>query len=255
MGVPYFRRGPENLILPGNPEAQRARAEAVVSERREHCPELFAGNRDCFSFELRYIAPFDRDFRELKRLQGTAAAAAGRRDEFRGYIVIDLSGYLTHEREPYFEKTLLFLADMSECWKYIFLVEDRNPRAARELIAHLLEIFVQANVPCEVREAAPEPLSEVVTLCRALDVTCTAPVWELLGELLEVERFSRDIVSAFLRDLTWRCGRRISLGAMVNTLSQRESVIRYMLSEKEYSRFKAAIERRKENWYGEKEAI
>ena len=88
MRINTLNNYPENCIFLGNPDTQAADAKLLISQMKVLCPEKFEGNRDSFSFELRYTAPFDKGFNELKRLQGTAAEAAGRRNEFKGYIVI-----------------------------------------------------------------------------------------------------------------------------------------------------------------------
>ena len=104
----------DNYILLGVPAQQREHAEKLVMEQRKYKPEYFEGNTSSFLFELRYIPPFDKAFTELKRIQGTAAEKAGRRDEYRGYIIFDLNQYLSHEEEPYFTIILQFLIDMND---------------------------------------------------------------------------------------------------------------------------------------------
>ena len=139
---------PENHIILGTPLTRKLDIESIVHDAKIQNPEQFEGNKDWFAFELRYSESFDKEFKELKRLQGTAAEAAGRRDEFRGYIVINLSSYLNHHDEDYLKKFILFLIDMSDCWKYIFMVDDQNARSARELVGKVLEFFIHVNLRC-----------------------------------------------------------------------------------------------------------
>lgn len=73
-----------------------AYAQNAISAIKISHPERFEGVKDYFTFDLRYTAPFNK-FLELKRLQGTAAQAAGRRSEFCGYIIMDLSSWLNHQ--------------------------------------------------------------------------------------------------------------------------------------------------------------
>lgn len=247
---------PENYILLGTPRTRKADVDAIISEAKTCHPEKFEGNEDSFSFELRYTVPFDKGFKELKRLQGTAAEIAGRRNEFKGYIVINLSSWLTHHDEEYLDKALLFLVDMNDCWKYIFLVNDQNSKAARELVGKILAVFFQDHIPCEVREANIEYLNKerVNTLCREQSIICSPPVKELLQELL-AQDFSESIVSAFLSEMSWNYGKKININTLVDFMTNRETVIYYMLAPKEYHRFTNIIEQRKENWYDEKETV
>lgn len=246
-----------HYILFGKPDTQHLHAEKLVSEAKSLFPDSFEGKRDFISFYLRYTPPFEKNFHELKRLQGTAAEAAGRRDEFKGYIIINLSGYLTHENDEYFEKTLFFLADMSDYWRYIFLVEDTNYKAARELVRRVLGVLARANLFCEVTESNAKQFSESVvnTICMEQGVTCTPSVKELLQRLIVQEALSKDVISALVRDISWNCGQQINSSTLDKFFSQRVPVIKYMLNEREYSSFINIIDKEKEKRYGEKEAI
>lgn len=99
-----------NHIIIGNPMCCGAYAQNAISAIKISHPERFEGVKDYFTFDLRYTAPFNK-FLELKRLQGTAAQAAGRRSEFCGYIIMDLSSWLNHQDEEYFNIALFYLID------------------------------------------------------------------------------------------------------------------------------------------------
>lgn len=122
--TPLLVHSAMNHIIIGNPMCCGAYAQNVISAIKINRPELFEGVKDYFTFDLRYTAPFNK-FLELKRLQGTAAQAAGRRSEFCGYIIMDLSSWLSHQDEEYFNIALFYLIDKNDCWKYIFLVDAR----------------------------------------------------------------------------------------------------------------------------------
>lgn len=249
---------PEHCILLGDPMLLKEQAMSIIAQAKERFPEKFAGQKDYFSFELRYVAPFDKSFRELKRLQGEAAAAAGRRDEFRGYIILNLSEYLTHEDEAYFTITLQFLADMSDTWKYILLVDSTNRRQASAMIDRILSLFVQNNIPCEVKEAVavPPDRSPVSDICAELNVVCSRPVATLMQRLLD-QGFSEKVIRTLLRDISWHSGQKICWLAIDPLFSENatSSIVRYVLPEKEYERLLAVIQQQREQHYGEKETI
>lgn len=256
------RRGtafyPEHCILLGDLMLQKAQALSIIAEAKEKFPEKFAGKKDYFAFELRYVPPFDKSFRELKRLQGEAAVAAGRRDEFSGYVILNLSDYLSHENEAYFTITLQFLADMSDTWRYILLVDSTNRRQASALIDRILSIFVQNNIPCEVKEtvAAPPNKSMVDTICDEQNVVCSQPVAALMQQLLD-QGFSEKVIRTLLRDISWHFGQKICW-LVIDTFfnkNAKSSIVRYVLPEKEYNRLLAIIQQQREQHYGEKETI
>lgn len=247
---------PQNFVLLGTPERQKGLAERIVSDANTRFPEMFEGKKPFFFYELRYVPPFDKEFYELKRLQGTAAEAAGRRDEFRGYVIIDLSHYLTHEKEHYFDITLRFLIDMSDCWKYIFLVDNSNPKAAKELVGKMLTVLLR-DISCEVKEDE-RGLSAgklVDRICKEQNVVCSSPVKEFLQHLLENESFGEEVVSALLRDISSHCGKRISMTTVTDFFAKREPVIKYMLSQRQFDQLMCIYECRKENRNEEKAEV
>lgn len=256
MGINNVNNYPENYILLGTTGAMPTNADILISEMKRAHPEKFEGNKDYFTFELRYAAPFDKRFHELKRLQGTASEVAGRRSDFKGYIVIDMSSWLTHHGEEYLNKALLFLVDMSECWKYIFLVDNRNAKAARELVGKILSVFFCDCIPCVVKETNMKHSikSRVNDLCKAQGVTCSSQVKDFLQELMELE-FSETVVTALLTEMSWSTGKKISVDTLVNFPDSYCSTVSYMLTQKDYNRLLAMIDKRRENWYGEKETV
>ncbi len=245
---------PENYILLGSSDAQKAHADAIISEMKACRPEKFEGNEDSFPFEFRYAAPFDKGFHELKRLQGTAAEAAGRRNEFKGYIIMDMNHWLTHHNEEYLNKALLFLVDMSEYWNYIFLIDDQNGKAARELAGKILSVFYRNNIPCMVKEGKDSAKTRISTLCREQGIVCSPPVKEFFQELME-QGFDENIAAALLCEMAWSAGKKLSMKSIVDLASDQRSVIRYMLTQKEYDRFRTILEKRKGCSYDEKEAV
>lgn len=256
MGISNVNNRPENYILLGTTGAMPADADIIISKMKSSRPEMFEGNKDYFTFELRYTAPFDKSFHELKRLQGTAAEAAGRRSDFKGYVVIDMSSWLTHHNDEYLNKALLFLSDMSECWKYIFLVDNQNAKAARELVGKVLSVFFCDHIPCVVKEEdVKRSFKDCVNdICKAQGVICSPPVKVFLQELMELG-FCESVVVALLTEMSWSTGKKIGVETLAALGDGRCSAVSYMLTQKDYNRLMAVIEKRKENWYGEKEAV
>ena len=139
----YFKNNfyPQNFILLTTAENKYQAVDEIVNEAVLTVPEKFNGRRKSFPFELRYVPPFDKNFRELKRLQGTAAEMAG-------------SEYIKHQFEVYFEIAVKFFHDMNEYWKFIFVVDNSNQKSALDLVSRVL--FILDDVPCRVIELKQE---------------------------------------------------------------------------------------------------
>ena len=89
-------------------------------------PDSFNGDCLFFKFTLRYCPPYEQDrFRELKRLQEVAYSNVRFKNEYKGFIVIDITEWIGHFEEELFQTiTMSFLCDMSDCWKYIFVASN-----------------------------------------------------------------------------------------------------------------------------------
>lgn len=247
---------PENFILLGIASAWESDVNMIVSNTKAYHPELFEGNIDSFTFELRYAVPFDKDFRELKRLQGTASEAAGRRSEFKGFIILDMNSWLTHHEEEYLQKALLFLVDMSEWWKYIFIIDDGNPKAARALAGQILSVFLSERILCRIREIRKEySIDRVSSLCRAQGMVCASQAKEFFRDVLD-QGFGESVITALLVETSRTSGKKISMDTIAGFTDNHGSVIRYLLTQKEFHRLVEIFEKRKEEYrYGGKESV
>lgn len=167
-----------------------------------------------------------------------------------------MSNWLTHHDEDYLNKALLFLIDMSDCWKYIFLVDNQNSKAAKELVGKILSVFFHDHIPCRVKEKIENESMKgrVAAICKAQGVMCSPQVKEFLYELLK-QGFSENIVSALLSEMSWTIGKKINTDILGDFITNQESGIRYMLMQKEYNRILTMIEKRKESECGGKEAV
>ncbi len=115
---------PQNFILlSDDEESLDDQIEQICSEAFRISPDSFNGECLYFKFIFRYCLPYEQNrFHELKRFQETARSNIRFKDEYRGYIVIDITEWKGHLTEELFSDiTLPFLSDMSDIWKYIFI--------------------------------------------------------------------------------------------------------------------------------------
>ena len=144
---------------------------------------------------------------------------------------------------------------MNDDWKYVFLINQIST-ASKELAGKLLTCFFRNHIICKVEElTAPASVPNLVgSICKEQGVICAPPVKKLLEELL-AQGFEATILSALVSEVSWYCGKRISLNAFVAFISEREPCIRYMLPQKEYCRLVSILEQQKERQDDEKEVV
>ncbi len=214
----------KNFILMGSDfEELTTKADAIVSEAVELYPESFSGERAYFQFELRYTPPFEKSFLEIKRLQGTAAQKAGRRRDFRGYIVIDVSSFLGHEEENYFDITLKFLSDSNDVWNYIFILNNTNSKKAMLLAGKILSIL-----HCRVLEdkGASAEKKKLQAVMKEANVQCTKECADMLLE----SNLPQEVIRSILFDIGETCD-TVGVNDICEYLYEDESTVKYMLSE------------------------
>lgn len=237
----------ENYVLLGEPYEQQESIQCIVDEYKDKHSDFFEGERDSFVFELRYTEPFEKQFTELKRLQGLAAECAGHRNEFKGYIIINLSSYLSHADDHYFKIILYFLLDMNDRWKYIFLIDNKNQKSANELVSKVLHFFVSDNIPCKVVEERKEKekIKIVNSICETKGINCSNDVKNLFVELLNHD-FKEEIISQLITSISWYSHKCINMELIDRLISDPDSLIHYMLSLNELDELYHLVELRKE---------
>lgn len=122
----YFNKRfyPQNFIIIKSDNTDLI-IEELSNEAADLVPNCFDAELKCFDFILHYQPPYS-DFTELKRLQAEAIKNTRFKDEYHGFIAVDISEWANHFDEEFFVISLAFLGDMSDSWKYIFLVDDEN---------------------------------------------------------------------------------------------------------------------------------
>jgi len=100
-----------------------------VTNNDEAVKCFLGGNAQVVSFKMRYTPPYDK-FKELKSFQlKTKYRPFKPRYE---YVAVDVSEWVGHEEEEYFETAMKFFHDHSDV-KYIFTVGSNSREAIQEL--------------------------------------------------------------------------------------------------------------------------
>lgn len=255
----YFNENhyPEHFILVGeDPLFFETESDSILHEALRLYPERFQGETPCFSFELRYAAPYDKDFKELKRLQGTAATYAGRRSTFKGFIIIDVSEYLLHvDHEPFFKMFLDYLYDQSDDWKYIFCVNNRNSKAGISMVRKLLSI-PKAAVIEQAKSSLVYDKHFLTQVCQENHLSCSRSVLRFFEESLYTGICDRDAVSVIIQEIAGTHGtkQKVSFASLNEYVSSSPVSMKYMISKKNWSKLTQSLklDRKEEISYEEK---
>lgn len=88
-------------------------------------PECFDAQTKYFIYKLQYQPPYVKvsDFCEIKSLQVEAISKVRFKDEYNGYIGLDISEWIGHCEEEHFINCVLALQKMSPHWKYVFFAD------------------------------------------------------------------------------------------------------------------------------------
>lgn len=251
-----FLNSISNYILLGNSiEDLKDNAKKIANKARKQYPASFNADEAFIEYDVRYTPPFEKHFDTLFILQGIAAEKPRFQDEYRGYILLDVSKYLRHEKEEWFDITLKFLHDQNGIWKYIFLVDMKNVRPGEEMIAKILSLlFCRVE---DMRESAEmEARRFVLQECKANNVSLPNEALLFAETYLSKKDGVREVVSTLLLELSAKYGSKKTIDMkMINEqIESGSSVIRYMLNTDKYAIFLALLEEfvRKGLEYGEK---
>jgi len=232
----------KNYILLGNTmDTLKSQAKNIANQVRISCPAAFNAEKSGIAYVMKYIPPFDKHFDLLFRLQGIAAEEARFQDEYRGYILVDVSEYLQHEKEEWFDISLKFLHDRNELWKYIFLVDMNNVRAGNDMVAKILSLMY-----CRVQDLreTDDCMQKrfIREQCKALELPCDSGAYRLLEAL--AKEYPNDSLRTFLAELADRLGgeEKITAAMIRECAESADSVMRYTLPPTAYARFVKLVE-------------
>lgn len=230
---------PRNYILLGNDiDGLKNRARTIAEEARQLCPAAFNGDTPYIEYEMRYVPPFEKNFDMLFNIQGIAADKTRFQDNYRGFFIFDVSKYLRHEKEDWFDITLKFIHDQNDIWQYVFLVDMKNIRTGEEMAAKILSLLY-----CQVEDTRESVVIEAKRFiereCKSNAMMLTKAAQLFLEDYLSKKDGSRDVVSTFLTELSSKYGNatKIDMKMINEQIETGTSVIRYMLSPDKYSRF------------------
>ena len=118
---------PQNFFIMTNAYTDIDSIIKEISEKASAiAPECFDAETKYFIYKLQYQPPYVKipEFLEIKNLQIEAISKTRFKDEYNGYIGIDISEWIGHSEEEHFMNCILSLRKMSPHWKYVFFADE-----------------------------------------------------------------------------------------------------------------------------------
>jgi len=235
----YFKDStyPRNFILIGTQlDEMKNKANAIVAEAEKKCKEIFNSEDSSFAFDLRYVPPFDKNFGELMRLQGVAAEHVRFKDGYKGYIILDVSEFIKHEKESYFLRAIKYLHDENENWRYIFIVDKSNEKAARDMVQAILE-FIEHTKVLDDENVSDNNQRFLKTICKERKVKLDEESFKFIENLLTKEKINRNVIETIVCDLSAMCDNSVVTAADIKEYFEGDTaIVRYMVSKSDFDR-------------------
>lgn len=198
----YFKNRfyPQNFVILKSDNTDSI-IENLSYEAASLAPDCFDAETPCFNFILHYQPPYS-EFTELKRLQAEAIKNTRFKDEYRGYIAIDISEWTNHFGEDFFIIALTFLSDMSDSWKYIFLLDKENALTnvsqTFERLVPDMRVFNIKTVNSTENDFAEELNSEVR---KTYKKSFTPSAKMLLQRVFNTKTCTKDVITNSAKDI------------------------------------------------------
>lgn len=190
-----------NYILTGSDRKDVwAKAEEIVQEAKITQPECFNTDTAAIRYEMKYVPPFERNFDHLKKIQVDTSRAAPLFYEYNGYMIIDLTKYIGHETEDYFDTSLKFFSDMTDYWAYVFVI-NKEKLFCRTMIEKIANLFVDTHLVslnCGFEKENKTELEKILYDCQT---TTSEACKHVLQHILDHLILTEDQMAIMIRDL------------------------------------------------------
>lgn len=243
---------PQNFFIK---KRENTDIEAIIKEISEKAsnisPESFDAETKCFIFKLQYQPPYVKisEFREIRDLQVEAISKTRFKNEYNGYIGIDISEWIEHSNEEHFTNCIHCLRKMSPHWKYVFFADDSyNDTNIKKTVDFIKgEIWLhELNISSFSKNKVADRLSEKIKETHNIKLALSSQkiIKEVFGEN---ENLDDDTVSNIANDISIYFGDKKELlsYALVNYLSD-DTYAHSIMTEKEIAKLNDLIKGRED---------
>ena len=217
---------------------------ALANDARAAVPDCFDGECIVFFFFFRYYAPFEKDFNELRRIGFEARKHTRFKEEYNGYIAVDVSEWIGHEDEFYFDIILKYLYDQNDHWRYIFYTDDTQICDTKHMASLLYKFFLIVPMVAEPDHRRENSIKDELKergIFISRETSC------FLDDLREHGFMSKETLLGIIEDIRLRTNKHmIPSGAVVDYLHSNDGIHRLLLDNKQLIELNKLIEANEE---------
>ncbi len=245
---------PQNFFITTDESTEIDSILKVISDKAALlAPECFDAEENFFIFKLRYQPPYVKvsEFREIKDLQIEAISRTRFKNEYNGYIGIDISEWIEHTDEEHFLNSILALKEMSSHWKYLFFTNNEFGEAsiakAISIIKHKIWLH-ELNIQDFNRTSFSDKLTKQLKDNHNIILTLGSQkaikdIWN------ETSLVNEDNISDIANDISQYFGniKCVSESSFIEYLSDKETYTHFLMSEKEQTKLNDLKRREKKD--------
>lgn len=112
----------------------------------------FQGNSPGIFFKMNYSPGTDRQFTSIQYLVEALMLEAGYKGQYRGCLVLDITEWLGHEKEYYFDVLLSYLSDLSDDVYTIFQISRNRDKETMEMEEQMELYFDLTHIQVKKQE-------------------------------------------------------------------------------------------------------
>lgn len=242
---------PQNFFVK---KSENTDIESMLKEISEKAftisPSSFDAETKYFIFKLRYQPPYIKipEFREIKNLQIEAISKTRFKNEYNGYIGIDISEWVEHSDEEHFINCIRALRKMSPHWKYVFFVDSHQNNTSIKNMLNFIksEIWLHELDPIDFSQNKfADRLSKEMKEAHNIRLALTSQkvIKDIFGE---TDHLNNEIVSNMANDIYMYFGNIKFLPdhALIDYLSD-NTYAHFIMTEKEISRLNDLIKEKR----------
>ncbi len=241
---------PQNFFIRANGNTDIETIIKEISEKASDiAPENFDAETKYFIFKLQYQPPYVKtpEFREIKNLQIEAISRTRFKDEYNGYIGIDISEWVEHSEEEHFINCILALRKMSSHWKYVFFADESLDNANIKKTVDFIkgEIWIkELETDVFSKSKISNRLSEELKEKHNIKLTLSSQ--NIIKDIFEEnEKITNDTVSNIANDIAVYFGdiKDLFSDELINYLLD-DTYTHFIMSEREITRLDDLIKER-----------